>query len=111
MIGQLPAEAIDADLIGHLTGPLHLQLAVVVGEEDIAPVDEGNVPPACPLPVHREAEVPDRLVELAAAPVLDVALGSRAVDRERHLVYPRANQPPHLLLAEGEAVGARVEID
>ena len=41
----------------------------------------------------------------------DVALRGRAVDRERHLVDARTYQPPDLLLAEGEAVRARVEID
>ena len=42
---------------------------------------------------------------------LHVALGGRAVDRERDLVDARVHQPSHLLLGERQAVGARVEID
>src|SRR5207247_11482568 len=52
----------------------------------------------------------DAAVEAAAPPVLFVRALRRAVDRERHLVYPGMYQPPRLLVGERKPVRARVQV-
>src|SRR6266487_5033062 len=111
MIRELPAEAIDLHPARHLARARHLLVAVVVREENVPPVDERQIPARAPFFLRRRAKISNGLVEVPALPVLRVALGRGAVDREGHLVDPRVDEPPDLFLREGEAVRARVEID
>ena len=110
MVGELPAESIDADVAGHLPGAVHLVVAVVPREEDVAPVQEGQVARAPVFFVDHGAERGDGAVEAAAPPVLFVRALRRAIDRERHLVYPGMYQPPCLLVGERKSVRARVQV-
>ena len=111
VIGQLPAQAVDADLGREAPRQVHLGVAVVPGEQDVAPVEERQVPAGPPFLVRHRAKVGERDVELPALAVLDVALLGRAVDRERHLVDAGVHEAPRLRLGERQAVGARVEVD
>ena len=90
---------------------VHLLVAVVPVEQDVAPVEERQVAAGAALLVRHRAQVGDRDVEPAALPVLHVAVRRRAVDRERHLVDARVHEPARLRLGERQAVGAGVEID
>ena len=96
---------------GHLPRALHLLVAVVPGEEDVAPVEDGHVAARLPLLVRHRAQVGDGDVEAPALPVALVRLLRRAVDRERHLVDARVHEAPRRLLLERQAVGAGVEVD
>ena len=71
----------------------------------------GTSRPRLALLVDHRGEVRDRLLEVAALAVLHVALRRRAVDREGHLVDARVHEASRPLLGEGEAVGARVQVD
>ena len=110
MVGELPAQSVDAEILCELSGALHLGVTVVPDEQDVAPVQKRQVAAGAPLLVSHRAEVVNRDVELAALSVSRVALGRRAVDRERHLVYAGVHEAARLLLVEREAVRARVQI-
>ena len=111
MVGDLPAEPVDADVLRERPRAPHLLVAVVVGEEDVAPVDERHVLRPAALLVGGGAQVADRLVEVAALPVDRERLLRGAVEGERHLVDPGAHEAAGALLVERQPVGARVEID
>ena len=88
MVGNLPAQAIDADLGGHPARQVHLLVAVVVREQDVAPVHERHVEAVLPFLVRQRRQIADGFGEVATLPVLCVALRGGAVNRESDFVDP-----------------------
>jgi len=111
MIGNLPAEPIDADVGRQAARDVHLRFAVVPDEEDVAPVEEGRLSARAALFLRHRPQVGDGDVEAAALPVLDVAFLGRTVDGERHLVDAGVDEAARLVFVQREPVGARVDVD
>ncbi len=111
VVRQLPAETIHADVRRQPARFAHLRVAVIPHEQDVAPVQKGQIAAALPLFVRHRAQRRDRHVEASALPVSDIGLRRRAVDRERHFIDPRVDETPRLRVTQRKTVGARVEID
>src|SRR5574339_1181385 len=73
MVGHFPTQAIDANFRGYLPRQVHLLVAVVPLEQDVAPVQERQVATGLPLLVDHRPQVGNRDVETAALTVLGVA--------------------------------------
>ena len=87
VIGDFPAETVDADLAGQGTGPVHLCVVVIPDEQDVTPVQERKVAAGSPLLFGHRPEAsgsPPRndLVDVAFA----VGFRRRTIDREGYFV-------------------------
>src|SRR5262245_21966706 len=111
MIGELPAETVHANLVRHRSRPFHLRLAVVVGEEDVAPVDEREIASSGVRFIGCYPQVANRLLEITTLAIDRVGLRSCAIDRECDFVDTGSNEPTDLILVESQTVRAGVKVD